>query len=119
MLNLAATAPPSRLYAHQDGLESTFSGPSRPRSWTPQLVGKRRYRFASRRAELRQKQPILLRHWDTNDRAKIDRRSCRPSGAANNVPCIASWRCNVIRINIGLQWTSTLRGMREDLRRRF
>ena len=48
-------------------------------------------------------------------RAKIDRESCRPSGAANKVPCIASWRCNVIRINIALQWTSTLRGMRCDV----
>ena len=67
------------------------------------------------RGGVRVKAAIPLRHWDTNDRAKIDRESVRPSGAANKVPCIASWRCNVIRINIALQWTSTLRGMRCDV----
>ena len=51
---------------------------------------------------VRVKAAIPLRHWDTNDRAKIDRESCRPSGAANKVPCIASWRCNVIRIKYRL-----------------
>jgi hypothetical protein len=40
---------------------------------------------------VRVKAAIPLRHWDTNDRAKIDRESCRPSGAADKVPCIASW----------------------------
>ena len=40
-------------------LELTFSGPSRPRSWTPQLGGKRRYRSCLMKGGVASKQPFL------------------------------------------------------------